>query len=323
MQSSTSASTATPGSQLMRSNQQKIVGGLAEDLAKAHGTTVKDLMATDSPLKTEVLQHLKLVTSYGDGGYLNSPMAKSLNMVIFPSRFATKVGMAAAKAFSDQPPAVQFGVVHALSNTQAWLNGSDGQKWQQDNADFIKVIKYMTPLAELDNVGKFVGGGFHVGDLGQLGGLPMGVLSTMLTHQGVNLGPLGSSGGTNPSTGLPYTNNIPQTTMARFQQGFTDLIGSMFSYPGATVGLPSKTKVIQGASGGLLKPALGSTIAETSDGQPAPAKPSATTIGTPADNKAYVNPTPSRIKIPTLQSSGPRTIKRGRVTTVPSNMIIR
>ncbi len=255
---------------------EHILSKLGASIAQKNNTTVRQIMEmpADAPLRKQFEQSLKLTTGYGDGGYLNSPLAKTLNLLIFPSRFETKVATVAAKAFAHAPVATQFAVTQGLANTTNFLGSPEGKQWQKDNSELIGLVKAFTPVGTIDNFHNFLYKGHHIGDLGEIGGLPVGVLGTILDHQGINLGKLGTSQYTDPKTGQPVPNKIPQTTLARMQQGMTDLLGSMFSYSGKNAGLTSKTKIIQDVVP-FTKPNPKEVKAEFKNGTTAPAEVSA------------------------------------------------
>jgi hypothetical protein len=311
---------STSDGKLMRRDQQAIVTWLGTSIAKSNGTTVAKILEEGGPLASQMKESLSLVHSYGTGDYLNSPFAKSMNLLIFPSRFATKVGIEATKVITKMNPVAQAALVHNLATGIQWTKSDTGKQWQKDNSELLGVIKYMTPVSEIEGVAKFFDSGFHVGDLGQIGGLPIGVISTILNHQGWLPDHLGSSPYVNPKTGQLVPNKLPSTSTSRIQTGLTDLIGSMFGYPGRTVGLPSKTDVIQGASGGLLKPAKGSMVTQPTPGASAQSATPGKSI-TPGPTTYTTMPKPSVTLTPTI--SGARRIRAGRAKSLPASMQIK
>ena len=260
------------GTKLLPPEQRTIIGGLAASIARAHGTTVDQILAAKGPLADKLKESVDLVHGYGSGSYLNSPMAKTLNVLIFPSRFDTKIAIEASKAVSKMPAVHQAALAAGIANTVGFLGSPKGKQWQKDNATAIGLIQAFSPLQTIQNVYNFTNRGGHIGDLGQVGGLPIGVLSTILQHQGLGLGKLGPSQGINPATDTPYAMAVPTTEKARVQTALTDLIGSMYSYPGRTAGLSAKTAVTQTVIPGL-KPAVGSTQYRLNDGTVAPSLP--------------------------------------------------
>jgi hypothetical protein len=74
-----------------------------------------------------------------------------------------------------------------------------------------------------------------------LGGLPIGIISQILDSQGlINL----NTPYVNPKTGDVIPKYIPETTKARAATAVSDVLGSMFTYPGRTLGLPGKQENI-------------------------------------------------------------------------------
>lgn len=305
-------SSSSETGQLMRPNQQRIVKWLASSIADAHGTTVSKILEDGGPLADQMKQSLSLVHSYGSGGYLNSPFAKTLNLVVFPSRFATKVGIEASKVLDKMPVATQAATIHSLAQGVQWAKSPDGQQWQKDNSELVGLIKYFTPLTELSSVATFVDGGFHAGDLGQLGGLPVGVLGTILSGQGWLPSQLGSSQYLDPKTGVPVPSAIPTTVKARLQTGFASLLGSLFSYPGKTAGLPSKTAVVQlGGKNPLTTPSKSEVKYQMSNGAPAPSTTKLPTI--PSFTRASVKDMNlPKANITPIYKNGLPKIKKGK-----------
>lgn len=233
---------------------QQSMGQAAEQFAKNNGTTVSDILkpgddGASHPLKGGLDHLMQMVVGYPKGSNaLNTNLAKSLNVLVFPSRFESKVAVAAAHYFTAQPKVVQLAMINGVLKANAWAGSPDGKQWSKDNADLMGIINYFSPTHSLDAVLSFGKSG-QLADLGQIGGLPFGVITTILKNQGIALPGQLTGNNTNPATGENYVQKLPTSDKARVQQGLTDLIGQMFSYPGATVGLPSKTSEIQGLPG--------------------------------------------------------------------------
>lgn len=236
---------ATGASKVVTADQRFVIGSLAASIAKANNTTVEKILAEQGPLAEKLRQSIDLTHSYGKGGYLNSPLAKTLNLLIFPSRFETKVAIEGAKAISKLSPVTQAAVVSQLAHIKQWADTPDGKAWQSKNSELIGVAKYLTPIGSIEGVQKFLGGSGKLADLGEIGGLPFGVFLNMIQHQGVNLGPLGASPYNDPKTGKPVPSAIPTSMKARIQQAITDLVNTSYSYPGKTVGLGKKNDLTQ------------------------------------------------------------------------------
>ena len=246
------------GDRQVNGAMQKILGTLAESIAKAHNTTVPAILENKSTALYKQLDHaLTVTTGYPKGSYFDSPLAKTLNVLVFPSRFDTKVLTVAGKYFAKQSPAVQIGLVKSIASGEQWLKSPDGQKWKKDNADALKVLNYMIPTQSVSQVLNFAKSG-KLADLGEVGGMPFGVITQMLQSAGVKMpGPLEQSAQINDSTGLPYNTKVGNTDKAKLQLALQDLINSMYSWPGAMVGSESKSKLLEGLVP-ALKPANGS-----------------------------------------------------------------
>jgi len=280
---------------------QQSMGQAAEQFAKNNGTTVKDILESKNgethPLKSEFDHLMEMVVGYPKGSNaLNTNLAKSLNVLVFPSRFETKVAMAAAHYFTAQPKIVQLAMINSTLKANAWASSPEGQKWQKDNADLLGIINYFSPTHSIDAVVNFAKSG-DAGDLGQVGGMPFGVITTILKNQGVKLPTAVTGSDTNPATGEAYIQKLPASTKARIQQGITDLVGQMFSFPGATVGLPSKTSVIQSVPGlkinpkeqNIVKPEVAPTITP-GNGSPSTITAPKGFTATPASIRSNVQP---------------------------------
>lgn len=225
---------------------KNIVGGMAESMAKARGFDSVQAMLDDPSSGPELDHAVRTALGYPKGGYLNSPLAKTLNILIFPSRFETKVAMAVGHAFAKQPAMVQAAIVTNVANFTTYLNSPEGKQWQKDNSETIQLLKYFTPLSTIQNVSNFLHSG-KVGDLGEIGGLPFGLIIQLLSHQGAPIGPLGSSEYHDPKSGDVVTTPIPNDAKGRVQTLVSDTIQSMFSWPGRQAGLISKSKLVQDA----------------------------------------------------------------------------
>jgi hypothetical protein len=220
-----------------------LVGALAKSLANKNGKTVEEMFK--SPQADDFRSSLQTVIGYHQGGYLTSPLAKTLNLAVFPSRFETKVALAGGKWLSHQSPIVRVGVLSQMAKFSQWYGTPDGIKFQQQNADAIGLLKYFSPLSTIDEVSSFLGAK-NITNLGQIGGLPFGVISTVLQGQGITKG----SPYQNMQTGEVLPDSIPTTAKTRLQTFLTGVLGSLFSYPGKSAGFGlSKTDLVQSIPG--------------------------------------------------------------------------
>ena len=309
----------------MKGPIKNIVGGLAESMANAHGMTVKELW-NHPELGPEMEHALRVVTGYPKGGYINSPLAKTLNVAIFPSRFETKVLQVVGHAFAEQPPVVQAALATGINNMSGYLKSNEGQQWQKDNSESLGLLKYFTPISTIDNVNNFLSKdhGGHIADLGSIGGLPFGVITTILQHQGI-LGEgntLKSSPYADPKTGKIVPEKVPATAWGHAQQALIDLVGSTFSFPGKQAGFTiSKTNLVTSA------PGLKQNAADYKSLQPnesvAPSTSPASGNISPAIKFEATRTVAPASSIPTQPSSLKTTTRRTAPRTVPQDLQIQ
>lgn len=227
--------------------QKRNLAGLAEHVAKAQGKTVTDLMR-DNPEQLD--DALRIIVQYGRTGALSSPLARTLNIAFFPMRYNLKVSMLVAEKLVKQPPSIQFAMLQGFLKAREWLKSDEGIQWQADHAEAIQVFKWATPVGNIATVGKMLGGNVDSwGDMGLIGGLPFGVISQILDAEGIiNL----NKPYVNPSTGDVYPDYIPETTKAQAAVALEAFIGTLFSFPGRTLGLPGKQAAIRDAVGSFV-----------------------------------------------------------------------
>lgn len=220
--------------------QKRDLAGLALDIAEKRGVDLAQL-AAENP--EDLDDALRVVVQYGRHGVLASPLARTLNIAFFPMRYNAKVTTLAAQVLAKEPPAVQKAVLHSLFQFSGWLKSDEGIQWQSQHADAIQVLNWITPINSIEYTLQLLSGHVNApGDLGQLGGLPIGVLTQILDGQGIiQL----NTPYVNPQTGDVIPRYIPQTVRSRAAQALTDLIGSTFTYPGRIIGLPGKQQNIR------------------------------------------------------------------------------
>lgn len=230
--------------------QKRDLAALALDMAKRQGTDVAGMLENNPE---QLADGLRWIVQYPRKGGLASPLARTLNIVFFPMRYNAKVTLMAAQILSKQPPSVQFAVVHSLMNMSDWLQSDEGIKWRATNNDAIQVFNWISPLnniAGVFNTLKYFEHGVTgqktdgIAALGQLGGLPFGVISQVLDSLGIiDL----NRPYVDPTKGNVIPDYIPQTTRAKAATAAVDLLGSLFTYPGRTLGLPGKNAALRGA----------------------------------------------------------------------------
>ena len=74
-----------------------------------------------------------------------------------------------------------------------------------------------------------------------MGGLPFGVVSQILQGQGVYTD---SSPYLNPKTGEIVPEKLPANTAARIERAISDVVGTMFTFPGRKINAPSKSEMV-------------------------------------------------------------------------------
>lgn len=222
--------------------QKRDLAGLAMSMAKSKGMTLDEMLLNS---KDEVADALRVIVQYPNKGVLNSSLARTMNIAFFPIRYNLKVTKLAAEILSKEPPTVQLAVLNSLFNMKDWLKSDEGIKWQSQHTDALQVLQWLTPVNSIAYGMKVLTGSVDsIGDLGSLGGLPLGVITQILDSEGlINL----NTPYVNPKTGDVMPKYIPQTTKAMAATAIQDLIGSMFTYPGRILGLPGKQQSINGA----------------------------------------------------------------------------
>lgn len=220
--------------------QKRDLAGLAYDVANSRGITLQQLV-NESP---EIVDDaLRAIVQYPKKGVLASPLARTMNLAFFPMRYNAKVTMLAAQALEKQPAAIQKAVLHSMFTMKDWMKSDEGIAWQSKNADAIALFKWITPINSIEGTMKLLTGSINApADLGQLGGLPLGIITQMLDSQGIiNL----NTPYVDPKTGSIFPKNIPKSVQARAAVALTDLINSTFTYPGRTLGLPGKNQAVK------------------------------------------------------------------------------
>lgn len=228
--------------------QEYSISGLIGAQADRLGMDWKTYMDT---FPDQVRDTVQMIAEYDrKSNFLNSPLARTLNIAFFPFRFETKVATIFARNLAKSSLMTQVSVVNGLLRAHTWLNSTEGQAWYSQNADAIGLFKYITPIASLNEVFESLlpGHDHHLGNFGELGGLPFGWIPQILDAEGLTNF---NAPSVNPKTGDPFPKYIPVTDKGQAAIAVQDLIGSLFSYPGATIGLPSKSSVARSAAQGL------------------------------------------------------------------------
>ena len=219
--------------------QKRDLAGLAYDIADAKGLPLEQLVK-DFP--EEIDDALRVVVQYPRQGGLASPLARTLNLVFFPMRYNLKVTKLAADVLAKQPASVQKAVIHSGFKMREWLKSDEGIQWQSQNADALQLFQWLTPVNSIQYTMNLLRGPDSLAEFGQLGGLPLGFITQILDGQGViDM----NKPYVQPKTGDVIPEDIPVTTRARAAVALGDLINTMFTYPGRTMGLPGKEAQIK------------------------------------------------------------------------------
>ena len=236
-------------SAILNKTQKRTIADTVERIADSMGLSVEDALRMHGGMIEDLVRP---IVQYPTTGALASNAAKMLNIAMFPSRYNLKVTNMAVKALAQAHPSVQMATVNKLWEFQNWLRTPQGIAWQQDNATAIQFFKWVTPLGSIqwtfDTLSTPFGKGHQsLADFGVIGGLPFGVLGQIMESQGLfKL----NTPYVNPTTGDIYSRKIPDTIKARMASALMDLLGSVFTYPGATIGLtqiglPSKSGMLR------------------------------------------------------------------------------
>lgn len=215
--------------------QKRDLAGLAMRIAKTKGVTLEKML---SDFPDEIEDALRVVVQYQRGGILSSPLARTLNIAFFPMRYNLKVTNLAAQVLAKQPPSIQMAAINGLFTMKEWLKSDEGINWQSTHADAIQVFKWLTPINSIEYTMNLLQGHTDgMGGVGLIGGLPLGFITQMLDSQGIiNL----NKPYVNPKTGDVLPDWIPISLQGRASVAMTDLLGTMFTFPGRTLGLPGK-----------------------------------------------------------------------------------
>jgi hypothetical protein len=123
-----------------------------------------------------------------------------------------------------------------------FLTSPEGQAWYAQNATVLGLINYVTPFAHLSEAFQSMlpGHDHSLGNFGELGGLPFGWIPQLLDAEGLTHF---NQPGMSATTGKMFPDYVPATDRGQLAVAVQDLIGGLFSYPGAMIGLPSKNQL--------------------------------------------------------------------------------
>ena len=224
----------------MLNAQKKELAAVVDATAAKLGMTIDEVLQNRTQ---DIIDLIRPIVQYPTAGAINSQMAKFMNLAAFPSRYNVKVTGLALKAIANQTPLVQAAVVRGIWDYSSWLNTDSGLAWQQDYANEIRLFKWLTPIGSLEwTMKQLQGNRSSWGDFGQLGGLPFGVWSQILHDNGtITL----QSPYVDPKSGAIYSQKIPDSAKGRMSMAIMDMLGSTFTWPGRTLGLPGKQESLR------------------------------------------------------------------------------
>ncbi len=230
----------------------------ARDIENLAGKDKTDILKfINNPKNADLIQEMKTIAQYPDRGFTSSNFMKALNLAVFPMRYNLKVTQFAAKQLARQSGATQMAVIKGLKDFSDWQKTPEGIKWNSDNSEALGILRYFTPIGSVESALRLLSPGEVRGikDLGQIGGLPFGVISRVLQGQGITQS---ARPYLNPKTGEVVPDKIPADVKSRARQALADIIDTMFTFPGRLVDAPvSKKRLSEGAADwatmGLLK----------------------------------------------------------------------
>ena len=228
--------------------QEKSIAGLVATQAEKANMDVQSFV---DAFPNEVRDTVQTIVGYDRRSQLlNSPLMRTLNFAFFPARFETKVAMITAKALAQTSTMTQIAVIKGFYNGSNWLRSNEGQAWYSQNANVIGMFQYFSPSSTLSSISQALTGlsqhslSETVGAF-ELGGLPFGWIPQLLDAEGLTH--FGQSY-VNPTTGAVALDYVPVTARGQLQTAISDMLGGLFTYPGSTVGLPSKGTVTRYAA---------------------------------------------------------------------------
>lgn len=223
--------------------QERSLAGLVNTMAEKAGKKPADFIADMSPTD---LNTVRTIVEYPKQGFTSSNFAKAMNLVIFPSRYNVKLATVLGKALADAPATVQIATMKGAADLSNFMNSDEGIKWQSDNSEVLGILGYINPLSNLGGVYKALQGHSEgLSDFGSIGGLPLGAVTQILKTTGAV--PKGDAPYLNPKTGEVVPERVPTGLAGGVKLALQDLVGSMYSFPGRTLGTDmSKRQLTEG-----------------------------------------------------------------------------
>lgn len=218
-------------SKLKKGQKETLAAGI-DQLANKQGKTITEFIS--DPKNADLMQDFKTVVQYPDRGFTSSNLSKLMNLVAFPTRYNIKIAQFATKQLAKAPGLVQVQVLKGLGDYNEFMNSPEGIQFQADNKELIGLVKYFTPMGNIQQVMDILQGkSKRAADFGLIGGLPFGVITQVLQGQGLIET---DSPYVDPRTGEIYSEKVPESLKARTFQLMSDVIGTMYNYPGRMVG---------------------------------------------------------------------------------------
>lgn len=255
-------------------SQERSIASMVQVQADRVGLSTEDFVKN---MPDAVRDTVQMIAQYDrNSEFLNSSMARTLNLAFFPFRFEYKVASIMARNLGTANPMTQLAVINGLYRAHDYLNSPEGQAWYSQNSDVIGLMKYFTPVQTLGEVGALLGDkADSVGSYGELGALPFGWIPQLLDAEGLtNFGGVYVS----PKTGQALPDYVPTTDKGKLTSAIQDFIGSLFTYPGATVGLPSKTSITRNIAMGVTGASTKNDYTKVTPQIPADQQDFATTV---------------------------------------------
>jgi hypothetical protein len=228
--------------------QERSIAGLVDAQAQRMGMSTTDYIQQHPEQVRDTVQG---IAEYDrKGNFINSPMARTLNIAFFPFRFDAKVATIFARNLSKSSLLTQVSVINGVMKGHDFLNSPEGKAWYAQNSTAIGLINYITPLASMADVFESLmpGHDHSLGNFGELGGLPFGWIPQLLDAEGLTHF---NQPAMDAKTGKMFPTYIPATAKGQLATAVQDLIGQLFSYPGAEIGLPSKSSITRNAALGI------------------------------------------------------------------------
>lgn len=196
----------------------KMATNFSRGLASKFGFTLEDALAYSvkdgqkiykNPEMLQLLRESTQSVFHYQPGLLTSPLIKTLNMVWYPMRFQLKTIELAAKWMDSLTPATRAVVTNNWVHFANWSQTPEGVKWRNTSKDvFYNIINYTLAYGQIgQSIEAATKGNLFGGNMGQLGGLPLGVVTNIA--QALSVIPEDPNQ-IDPSTGRPFKKQTPK-----------------------------------------------------------------------------------------------------------------